>query len=229
MPTTLGALRQDVRNRLDESTSRFWTDSELNTWINEGCRDVSRRTETIQSFNTSLSTTQSVGKYLVPPDVIRIHRVEYKPFGTTNIYPVQASTYQEMDQVWGINQLSQTMSYAYNYVLWGFPPNLKMQLYPVPASTGDTIQIFYYRLPRNLVNDTDIVEIPEGWWDLVPLYCEYVARRKDKDETWKDAKQLYDQTLDNMYQMTRQWHDQARAMTIGYNAVPEWLYGGLDF
>jgi hypothetical protein len=134
-----------------------------------------------------------------------------------------------MDQVWGINQTSQTMSYPYNYVLWGFPPSLTIQFYPVPATTGDTFNIFYYRLPTQLVNPSDIAEIPEGWHDLVSLYCEYVARRKDKDETWKDAKQLYDEQLTYMYDMTRQWHDQARALTIGYNAVPEWLYGGLDF
>lgn len=229
MPVTLNTILTDVRNRLDETTARFWTDAELTNWINDGLRDISRRTETIQQFYTGLTTTASQAKYHLPPDVIRIHRVEYAPAGTSNRYPVQASTYQEMDQIWGINQLTQTMSYSYAYVLWGFPPNLIMQLYPVPASSGDTVNIFYYRLPNKLVNTTDIAEIPEGWQDLVSLYCEYVARRKDKDDGWKEAKQLYDETLANMYDMTRQWHDQARAMTIGYNAVPEWLYGGLDY
>lgn len=228
MPVTLLALRTDVRSRLDESSARFWTDSELNNWINEGLRDVSRQSETIQSFNTTITAVANQAKYAMPQDVIRVHRIEFVPSGATQTYPVQPSTYQEMDQVWGINQLSQTMSYPYNYVLWGFPPNLTVQFYPVPATPG-TFNIFYYRLPHTLTNDTDIAEIPEGWHDLVALYCEFVARRKDKDTTWQDAKQLYDQTLTSLIERTRQWHDQARTITVGYNAVPEWLYGGLDY
>jgi hypothetical protein len=227
MTTTLGAVRTDVRNRLDETVARFWSDAELNIWINEGLRDVSRRTETLEQF-TNFTLTANIVKILLPPDLIRIHRCEFNPTGTTQLYPVQPSTYQEMDQVWGINQVSQTMSYPYNYVLWGFPPNLLLQMYPVPAQ-GGTLNVFYYRLPKTLVNDGDILEIPEGWYDLIPLYCEYVARRKDKDDTWKDAKSIYDERINFMYDMTRQWHDQARSITIGYNAVPEWLYGGLDF
>jgi hypothetical protein len=228
MPVNLAFLISDVRSRLDEVTPRFWQDTELTNWINEGLRDISRRTETIQSFWQAINTSPNIAKYPLPPDVIRIHRLEFVPAGTNVTYPIQASTYQEMDQVWGINQQSQTMSYPYNYVLWGFPPNLMMQLYPVPAQSG-TLNLFYYRLPALLINPTDIAEIPEGWHDLIAIYCEVVARRKDKDDQWKDTKQIYDERLNQMYENTRQWHDQARAMTIGYNAVPEWLYGGLDF
>jgi len=228
MPIALGDIRTDVRNRLDETTARFWSNSELNTWINEAVRDISRRTETLQEFGTHLQAIANVAKYVVPPDVIRIHRVEFIPTGSTSIYPVAPSTYQEMDQIWGINQLSQTMSYPYKYVLWGFPPNLFIQFYPVPAQNGQ-VNLFYYRLPKTMVQNTDIAEIPEGWQDLISLYCEYVARRKDKDDGWKDAKQLYEETINRMIDVTRQWHDQARTFTIGFNAVPEWLYGGLDF
>lgn len=229
MPVTLVNIRTDVRARLDEAgTGRFWLDSELNQWINAGVRDVARKSETIQSFNTTINAVPNQAKYSLPQDVIRVNRIEYVPTGTNQNYPIQPSTYQEMDQIWGINQLSQTMSYPYNYVLWGFPPNLVVQFYPVPASAG-VFNLFYYRVPHLLVNDTDIVEIPEGWDDLVSLYCEFTAKRKDKDQTWQDAKQLYDEGIIDLIERTRQWHDQARTITVGYNAVPEWLYGGLDY
>src|SRR5262245_54718114 len=229
MPTTLSMILADVRSRLDERiTPRFWTDAELTTWINESLRDISRRTETLQQFSTTVSITPSQNKYTLPANVIRVHRVEFVPSGAQQTYTVQASTYQEMDQIWGISQNMQQSSYPYYYVLWGFTPSLVLQLYPVPAQAGN-LNLFYYRLPAVLVSSSDVAEIPEGWHDLCSLYCEFVAKRKDRDPTWQEAKQLYDDTITQMIEITRQWHDQARTISVGVNSVPEWLYGGIDY
>ncbi len=228
MPTSLLVLRTDVRSRLDEVTQRFWQDDELNNWINEAARDLARRTETIQQFNTSVITQPGLPKYPMPPDMIRVHRVEFIPVGnTTNVYPVQASTYQEMDQYWGITPTIQ-QSYPCFYVLWGTPPSLTMQLYPVPSTIG-TLNIYYFRLPIPAIRDQDLVEVVEGWQDCVALYCEYVARRKNRDPLWQDAKKLYEETVTLMLDVTRQWHDQSQSIYIGSSAVPQWLYGGGEY
>lgn len=225
--TTLSDVRTDIRARLNENTARFWTDAQLNTWINEACRDVARRTETLQDFHTSLLINAGLGKYDLPSDVIRLHRVEFIPLGSDNTYVVEPSTYQEMDRMWGTNQTSM-MSYPYYFVLWGFPPGLTIQLYPIPSQAG-SLNIYYYRQPKTLTNDTDVVEIPEGWQDLLSLYVEYVAKRKDRDMTWQEAKTLYEEQIQYMMDRTRVWHDQARVMTIGGSALPDWLYGGGDW
>lgn len=225
MSETLVQLRTDVRSHLDEITARFWSDTELNRWINEACVDMARRTETLQNFNTNMKTYPGQAKYPMPKHIIRIHRLEFVPFNSTNVYTVTASTYQELDQYWGITQQSQ-MSYPYYYCLWGTPGiNLTIQLYPVPSQAG-TLNVFYYRLPITMVNDTDTAEIPSGWDDMVVLYCEYVAKRKDKDPTWQEAKGLYEERLSTMVDITRQWHDQERTIFFGNGAIPEWLYGG---
>jgi hypothetical protein len=233
MPATLLQLRTDLRARLDETTDigapmgRVWLDPDLNRWLNEGLRDVARRSETLLTFYTAITVVPGMQKTPVPTNVIRIHRVEFQPTGSSQVYPIAASTYQEMDQYWGVYP-QQQRSYPYYYILWGFPPNLTMQLYPVP-SQGGVINIFYYRLPAAILADTDVAEIPEGWHDLVVLYAEYVARRKDRDQSWQDAKELYEASLSEMIDRTRQWHDQARTIYVGTNAVPEWLYGGSEW
>jgi hypothetical protein len=205
----------------------MWQDPELDNWINEGLRDVARRTETLLDFNTSTQILPNQAKTPVPRDVIRIHRVEFCPIGASQVYPVNPSTYQEMDQYWGVFPMQQR-SYPYYYVLWGFPPSLTMQLYPVPSQAGN-LNIYYYRLPKALVNDGDVAEIPEGWHDLVVLYCEVIAKRKDRDSSWSDAKDMYESSVSEMIDKTRQWHDQARTIYVGTNAVPEWLYGGSEW
>lgn len=221
---TLLAIRTDLRSRLDESSARFWSNTELNTWINEGLRDVSRRSEVLLKYDVGTAVVAGTAKYTLPTDVIRLHRVEFVPTGSTSIYPLEASTYQQMDSVWGVQQSVQR-SYPSYYVLWGVAGAIGMtiQLYPVPSQAG-LLYLYYYRLPATLSSDSDVAEIPAGWEDLVTQYAEYVAMRKDRDPRWQDSKALYEEALINLINVTRQLHDQARSVTVGTMSVPGWLY-----
>lgn len=187
-------------------------------------RDVSRRTETIEEFFTSITLLPGVNIVSMPPDILRVHRLEYVPTGESQntVYPINLTTYAELDQVWGIMQNS-PMNYPSYAAFWGFAPNMKMKLYPVPSQSG-SLNVFYYRLPKKATADTDIIEVRVGWEDLIVLYCEYVARRKDRDPTWQEAKVLYEEKLEEMINVTRQWHDQAQVITVGNSAIPQWLY-----
>lgn len=220
MPTNLSTIRQSVREYLNENFPSFWTDAQLNRWINDGCRDVARRTETLQTFDTSLTAVASQATYSLNADVIRLHRVEFVV--NSQVYPMEASTYDQMDSMWGTFQ-TQTNSYPMFYVVRGTPGSLTMQVYPVPSQSG-TFNIFYYRLPQPMVSDTDDADLAEGWQDMVVLYCETQARRVSKDPTWKDAKQEYESRILDLISVTRQYNDQAEYITTGLGAVPGWLY-----
>lgn len=234
MPVTLQQLIDQTRSQLDETVSggRFWTDTELTRWINEGCRDIARRAEVIQSFSQTIPAIAGVNKYPLPANVIRIHRIEFVPAGQLQVYPLKASNHNEMDQVWGINQTTPS-SYPSYFVIWGTPgmvmdSPLTLQVYPSPSQSG-TFNIYYYRHPYRFVSAAapelaKQAEIPEGWDDLVVLFCEYQARRKDRDPTWQEAKSLYEERLGEMIDVTRQWHDQAQAFSTMGGAVPSWLY-----
>lgn len=226
---TLTQLITQVRANIDEDTARFWTDAQITQWLNDGLRDLGRRTETIQSYNTSLSAVAGTAKYNLPADVIRIHRVEFVPTGQTTVYPLQAATYEEMDSIWGINQQSQS-SYPMYYVLWGYPggaATLQIQLFPIPSQAGQ-IRLYYYRQPAALVSGSDVPELPGGWEDLLVHYAEYRAKRKAKDPTWQEAKQLYEEAVTHMVNVTNYYHDAANAIHVGSRAVPSWLYSFND-
>lgn len=222
--TTMVEALSSVRSRIDEQNVGFWTDAELIRWINEGQRDVARRVEVLQVFNTTVAAVAGTAKYTLPANVIRVHRVDFVPTGSTQIYHMESRVYDEMDQVWGINPSTQR-SYPDFYVIWGVPggTGLQMQVYPVPSSAGQ-FQIYYYRLPVDVVNVGDTLDIPEGWQDLVYLYAEYCAKRKLRDSTWQEAKQLYDDTLMNLISVTRDYTDNPRTMIYGGRSTPSWLY-----
>lgn len=64
--------RQEIRNlarkRLGETTTSFWTDAQLNTWINDGGYDLAFRTKSIRS-NTTFNTTDGQIEYTISTSV----------------------------------------------------------------------------------------------------------------------------------------------------------------
>lgn len=219
---TLIETRNDVRAHLNEASARLWTDAQLNTWINEGLRDIARRTETIQKFSSSIAVTANDPTYTLPAEVLRVHRAEWVPTASGLVFPLQLATYNEMDQYWGVNGTTMPGQPQY-LVMWGFPPTVEIRLWPVPAEAG-AINLFYFRLPAVATLDADTIEVLAGYEDLIVLYCEYIARRKDRDPTWQEAKALYEERVTLMVETTRQWHDQAQVISVGASAVPRWLY-----
>lgn len=222
---TQAQLLADVRERVDESTSHMWEDTELRRWINDGARDVARKTETLLTTQT-IDGVVGTASYTMPTDIIRVHRVEWITEAGDQIYPLEYRDYNSADSVWWTQQ-NQTEGIPVIFTMWGFPPTLQLILYPVPVDVG-TIKIYYYRLPTELTLDgsesDQSVEIPEGWHDVIADYVEYRALRKDRDPTWTEAKQLYDEHVLDLNTTTRRWIDEAGMITTENSFVPAWLY-----
>lgn len=225
--TTLEEALVAVRDRLDEvapsnpSITSAWTDPQLRQWIIEGCNDIARVTESLQDRDT-ITTVATVQEYDVAANALRIHRVELTADGST--YPLEIIELRNGDSLW-YGSRTQTSGRPQYVSFWGFPPNLKLLLYPTPTRTGDTITVFHYRLPTALVtdgtDDTETLEIPTGWEDLVYEYATALALQRDANESWQQHRSIYEARLADMVTRTTRWHDQADQI------VPDpMLYGG---
>lgn len=225
--TTQSEVLEDVRSRLDEASAGQWTDRELLRWINEALRDVCRRSEVLQTF-CEIPAVVNQQEYTLPDDTVRVYRVEWRPEASTQVYPVTYKDFNNMDSIWVASQET-TVGYPMLYTMWGYPPTLKIVLYPKPAM-GGIVRVQYYKLPAQLALDgTDAdttIELPTGWEDLIALYCEYVAFRKDADPRWTESKQLYEESLGDMMDLTRRWTDQAGSFATETTMLPRWLYEG---
>lgn len=233
MPALLSTVLANVRSNIEEASTRFWTDNEITEWINNGARDIARRAEVIQSFSTTIAAVVGQAKYALPSNVIRLHRVEFAPTGQTQVYPLEISTDQELDNIWGLNPNSQS-SYPSYCTIWGTPgvtasdAVLMLRVFPVPNSAG-VFNLYYYRMPYRFTSGSGgelakVVEVPEGWDDLVVMYAEYEAKRKDRNPSWKDSKDIYEEKVAQMIEQTRQWHDQAGSIQTPNSYLPSWLY-----
>jgi len=256
MPQTLKDVIRRVRNKLNEPAyptdptslfsisntgQRFYTDTELTDWINDGLRDIARRAEDLITYDQTITVpAYTLGSptpvFPLPLDLIRIHRMEFVPAAqSTYSYPLQPSTAYEMDAVWGTYQTNPA-SYPMFYVTRGYPGGLgrnqfTFQLYPLPSQAG-TINIYYYRLPVRLsdpVVDSSqyniLLDMVEGWEDLIVSFTYYQALIKARNPAWKDMKLEYEEKVAQMIDQTRSYHDQAHMMSaVSGVTTPYWLY-----
>lgn len=228
MPTTLGEALSSLRSRLDDNlTSVVWTSAHLRQWINEGVKDIARRTEGLRVEDV-LTATAGVQEYTLPSDAIRIHKVTYQADDQEAIHTLDYHEFSTTDAVWWTQQAI-TQSTPHMWTTWGYPPALKLVIYPKPSQDGD-LTVYYYKLPSNLATDGDDddtdLDIPEGWDDAVVLYAEYCALRRDRDPRWQEAKQLYEENVGQLMVLTRTFVDQPGTIVNDRGRVlPGWLTG----
>lgn len=226
--TTQATFLSKARVRLDEATARQWTDQNLREWINEGARDIARKTETLEDRDT-IAAVVGTGEYAISTDVVRVHRVEFTPTSEDTVR-LEYADLKDLDS-FGWRQRTMQQDRPYVYTIWGAGPALKLIVFPVPGTAGN-FTVYVYRLPAALAESSSAdantaVEIPQGYDDILLDYIEYRAMRKDRDPRWVEAKAMYDENLAQMYDNTRRWTDQPGMILPSDNgALPAWLVEG---
>lgn len=225
-----------VRARLDEPSSTYWTDQDLRIWINDVTRDLARRTESLRStYNQPAvaNTASYTPLWTSTNQPFRVYAVEYIPDGQTQTYPLEYRDRNAASEIWGLSQ-AQTVGVPAIWTSWGAPPDLTIQVYPTPGQAGN-LRIWYYRLPTMLstVDTIDMnvaIDMVDGWEDVLIDGVEYRALRRDGDKRWQEAKQEYEQHIDAMMQATLRFTDQAGSViTPAGGYIPGWLYNGADY
>lgn len=221
MAVLLSEAITQVRDLLDEPTPQFWSDAQLTSYLNQGCTEVARKAEWKRT-KAIITVTADTQTYTAPTDLYRAYRVEFVQDDSINTYTVEFRGYMEMDQVWGINQ-QWPANYPLYYTMWGAPPSLNIILYPVPSGAGH-LHVYYYQLiTPAVVPNTDNIDILTGWEDLAYDYACYRALRQDANPAWKDFQATYNQKLEDFFDSTRSFQDQAGTFSTGQAALPAWL------
>lgn len=228
---TLAEANAEVRALLAEATALYWTDTQINSWLNQGCQDVARRAEVLWKVGTvPVNTLQQ--DYWFPLDVLRIRKVEFAPQTSAFVYPLTFLGIIEMDSIWGVYQ-SFPAAWPEQYTIIGgsgFPGAVeaKIRLFPVPAQPG-VLNIHYYRTTTNALNSGDPIDCLPGWENVVYDYAAFKAKQADKDQEWREFKQIYETELENLIEMTREFTDQANQVSSGQATWPPWAYGDSDW
>ncbi len=224
MPTTVADAVTSIRERLDEATSSQWTDQQIRRWLNEGIREMARRTFHYQDSDT-IAVLAGTGIYTCDTDVLRINQVYWSPTtDTTQKIPLEAHQWATMDQQWGNRQDLQS-GYPFSFATRGYAPTLTIKLFPVPTVTG-TLYLNVARMPAqiNVAAGGGNVDAPEGWVEVAYFYCEYMARRKDRDmEMSGEAKQQFEMLIGSMIENGDYTNAPDEFTWTGTGYLPDWL------
>lgn len=154
-------IRNLSRKKLGETTAAFWSDDEINAWINDGCRDIAYRTKCLRT-NTLITPTNAVSEYVlstVLPKVTSITEVYFKD-ASDEWSKLEATSRTELDETmpgWmGADSVDDPTHY------WWDREDDIFYIYPsITTAEANSIRVFYTIEPTDLVADADSPELPE--------------------------------------------------------------------
>jgi hypothetical protein len=225
MSVSLLTARTEVRSLLDEPNPQFWSNAEINSWLNQGCQDIARQAQSLW-METVIPAVPLQQLYALPSDFLGIHRIEYVIGNSDQTYTLDYRGIKTMDEVWGIlHQLPAAFPQA--FWLWndtglaGGQPYFGC--YPVVADNGQ-FNVWYYRDAIPATADTALIDVTPSYEDITYEYAVFKAKRKDRDPTWQEAKAIYDGQLMAMFNKTSRFTDQGDQFTSGVPNWPLYLY-----
>jgi len=195
-----------TRTYLDEVSPKSWTDYEVKREVNNAYTQLV--TTTIQVFEdyyqrrTDFNLVTNKQEYTiadgVPADVYKIKRVEFCPNTVTNpnsfyrAAPTNINNFRSTI----VNPALGSTSFPFYYT-YGFDTNFTIGFIPIPKQDSPNgLRLWYIYTTPNLVNDTDVINIPYAsrYASLIPMYAAAVLLRKGQQEEAVAARYMADYT-----------------------------------
>lgn len=225
MTVTLSTARSEVRALLDEPSAQFWSDAQLNSWINQGAQDIARRAQALW-MQANVTAVVDQQNYQLPTDFLGVHRIDYQLSNSDQTYNLEFRGIKTMDEIWGIlHQLPAAFPQA--FFLWNSTGAAGGQpyfaTYPVVADAG-TFIVYYYRNAIAASTDGTLVDVTPAYEDLVYDYAVAKGKMADRDPTWQDHMASYRDALQMMFDKTARFSDQGDQFTSGTPNWPLYIY-----
>ena len=179
-------IRTLIRKRLGETTAAFWSDAELNSWINDGCTDVAFRAKCLNG-SSYITTVADTGEYTMSAlistaTVLSINEVYYLQNGQT-WQKLEATTRTELDltsPTWKSTDSGTPQRYYFlrEENLFG--------LYQKPDSTNAGVaygQVYFTKAHVDINDDALSPQLPEYVQNAV---VDYVVANGYEQRGWGD-------------------------------------------
>jgi hypothetical protein len=171
------SLRTEVYTRLAESGTGFYTDAQINQWLNDGVRDLS---VTVEPLETSATVTTVTGtrEYRLPTDYLSIKAVQFLDAADA-WYNLTETTWQKLfrdEPDWQNETSAQPTQWYWRQNVVGVRPAPSADY-----SGADSLRILYTYIPAAMDSDSSTTGLDEWLDDAVILYGVYRAYLKDRD------------------------------------------------
>lgn len=201
--TTLGALRQDVKNEFLVMTDALFPDSVLDDFINHACRDLAGY-NIIVDVDT-ITWAAGTKNYVLP--------VNFQAF--IAIYPDTVAGGKALDFIHprAVGKIAAATDLTDSRYVWITGKNsivdttMRIWFYPAPPAI-DKMELIYAATAINLSAASDTTNIPYHYVPLIGLYAAakcYAKNQEHNKASWYFA--LYDQMLNKKLLFDQQRYD----------------------
>jgi hypothetical protein len=184
-PMTRTQMLTEVRARLGETGTGFFTDAQINQWLADGVDEIALFVEPIITTMTVdiTAVTGSApyvdqGEYLLPDSLISIKQVYFKDSNSKWTDPLNETTYEKLFAENGADWESSTGDPPHSYY-WRQDI---IGLFPKPSTTrSGALRVLHTCRPTEMSADANTTGLP-SWLDRAcVLYALYRCRLKDRD------------------------------------------------
>jgi len=179
---TLGEIRTRIRDLLNESTADFYTDAEINRWINDGERDIAEKGNALCHIDT-ISTTSSTRTLAFVGNKVAFLEYTYATDQGLGLKRITA------------NQIGKLADNATSPQRWYFSGN-NVAIEPEPDATYSLSAYIYDYPSTEMSADANIPEIPAEFRPLLILFG--LVKGLEKIKRYQQAAQVYGMYLNEL-------------------------------
>lgn len=189
---TGATLITDVRKELMETSASFWSDAELLVHINNGEADYFNRIRG-QESDATVQTVAGDAEYPLPANWLSAQAIFYNDVqedGSDNWIRLRPTNLEKMAQEHPgfMNTQVEARGAPQEY----FIRNKRVNVFPIPDTTGRTIKMFFKCKAIPLTSGTDSLNVDDTLSQAIRAYVLWKAWSKEKElELAAEQRELY--------------------------------------
>ena len=185
---TVQTIIDRVRYDINEPTASFWTDTELQQWINEAVWEINSKTRCLEKAVSNQALAEDDYDYAISGDWLSIETIIHDSGTTTG----DSDTDEASRRLYTLKRIdirefghTRETGRPKQYAVW----NDMLYVWPIPDSTqsGTTLILFVVNLPTGVTSTSSAIETPAYFDHAILNYVKAKAYYKDK----RDAKGNY--------------------------------------
>jgi len=218
----LSQIRTASRERADEESDGFISNSELDNYINQGVRYIfAQMVQRFEDYFIIPGTTVNGGEfdtvsnqqlYSLPADMHKLVKVEMRDSNSDDdrdYYRIKKANIANQDFS-SRNTGSRYGFSSYQYYIAGS----KVGMRPIPSGSSSTVRLWYIPFVATLVEDTDVPEIPLIYHDLISDYAAVKCLSKSGEGIYKEKFAEMNLSIQNLINTIESRDQQAEQMTF---------------
>jgi hypothetical protein len=169
---TVAQLQSRIKRQFGDESGVQITNSDIIAWINDGMIELNRKNNIFKSISTTVSVANQ-NEYSFPGvNIVTVEQVYYDGF------PVEYRSFNNVQET--ILKSTDVANLTGSALVW-YEFGGSLFLYPTPSEAGKTLKLYCVIQPTPVVNSTDVIPIPDEYYEALYQYAVSQAYESDDD------------------------------------------------